>query len=90
MRTTLSTLVISDGCGHTSFSDTHLLTVVSYRGSRANVASSLYMSAGRLTSGRLTSTKSPGHRVVLVVGARSTWARRTACLLRALCVVPYV
>ena len=42
------------------------------------------------SEGRSTSTKSPGHTVVLVDGARSTWTRRTACLLSALCVVPYV
>ena len=49
------------------------------------MASSIYTSEGRLTS-----TKSPGHTAMLVGGARSTWTRRTAYLLRALCVVPYV
>ena len=44
------------------------------------------------SAGRLTSTNSPGHTVVLVDGARSMWARRIACRLRAvgLSVVPYV
>ena len=85
MRNTPSTLLISDGCGHTSFSQTRLLPVVSCRGSRANVASAIYTSEGRLTS-----TKSPGQTVMLVGGARSTWAQRTACLLRILYVVSYV
>ena len=42
------------------------------------MASAIYTSEGRLTF-----TKSPVHTVMLVGGARSTWARQTACLLRA-------
>ena len=80
MRSRPSMLVISDGCGHASSSRTDLLPFESNRGSKANVQSATNKSAGRLTS-----TYSPGHTVVLVDGARSTWARRIACRLR-----PYV
>ena len=85
MRSRPSMLVISDGCGHASSSRTDLLPLESNRGSKANVLSATDKSAGRLTS-----TYSPGHTVVLVDGARSTWARRITCRLRALLVVPYV
>ena len=85
MRNRPSMLVISDGCGHASSSRTDLLPFESNRGSKANVLSAMNKSAGRLTS-----TYSPGHTVVLVDGARSTWARRIACRLRAVSVVPYV
>ena len=85
MRSRPSMLVISDGCGHASSSRTDLLPFESSHGSKANVLSSMNKSAGRLTS-----TNSPGHTVVLVDGARSTWARRIECRLRAVSVVPYV
>ena len=49
------------------------------------------LSATNKSAGRLTSTYSPCHTLVLVDdGARSTWARRIACRLRALSVVPHV
>ena len=75
-------LVIRDGCGHASSSRTDLLPFEWNRGSKANVLSK--------SAGRLTSTNSPGQTVELVDGARSTWARRIACRLRAVSVVPYV
>ena len=85
MRSRPSMLVINDGCGYASSSRTDLLPFESSRGSKANVLSSMNKSAGRLTS-----TNSPGHTVVLADGARSTWARRIACRLRTVSVVPYV
>ena len=85
MRSRPSVLVISDGCGHASSSRTDVLPFESNRGSKANVLSATNKSAGRLTS-----TYSPGHTVVLVDGARSTWARRIACRFRAVSVVPHV
>ena len=85
MRSRPSMLVISDGCGHASSSRTDLLPFEWNRGSKANVLSSMNKSAGMLTS-----TNSPCQTVVLVDGARSTWARRIACRLRGVSVVPYV
>ena len=85
LRTTPSTLVTSDGCGHRSLFRVNLLPVVSRRGSKANVESVVNKSVGRFTS-----TNSPGQTVVLVGGARNTWVRRTACQLRDSSVVPYV